>query len=52
MVAGSFNFTKTAEKLLAIKSPELTRMYLENWKEHREHPAWEKQGDVRCLILL
>lgn len=42
LVTGSFNFTKSAEEknaenLLVIRSPELARLYLENWKRHREH---------------
>jgi len=42
VVTGSFNFTKSAEEknaenLLIVRSPKLTRLYLENWKRHREH---------------
>lgn len=42
VVTGSFNFTKSAEEknaenLLVVRSPELARLYLENWKRHREH---------------
>ena len=42
VITGSFNFTKAAEmrnaeNLLIIKSPELAKLYTENWKHHREH---------------
>ena len=42
VIKGSFNFTKAAEEknaenLLIIKSRELSRIYLDNWKKHREH---------------
>jgi len=42
VVTGSFNFTKSAEEknaenLLIVRSPELAKLYLENWKRHREH---------------
>lgn len=42
VITGSFNFTKAAEEknaenLLIIKSPELAKLYTENWKNHREH---------------
>jgi phosphatidylserine/phosphatidylglycerophosphate/cardiolipin synthase-like enzyme len=41
-ITGSFNFTKAAEEknaenLLIIKSRELARIYIENWKKHLEH---------------
>ena len=42
VITGSFNFTKAAEEknaenLLIIRSKELARPYLENWRRHREH---------------
>jgi phosphatidylserine/phosphatidylglycerophosphate/cardiolipin synthase-like enzyme len=42
VITGSFNFSKAAEEknaenLLIIKSPELAKLYTENWKCHREH---------------
>jgi phosphatidylserine/phosphatidylglycerophosphate/cardiolipin synthase-like enzyme len=42
VITGSFNFTRaaeesTAENLLIIKSRELARIYIGNWKQHREH---------------
>jgi phosphatidylserine/phosphatidylglycerophosphate/cardiolipin synthase-like enzyme len=42
VITGSFNFTKAAEirnaeNLLIIKSPELAKLYIENWKHHKEH---------------
>jgi len=42
VITGSFNFTKAAEErnaenLLIIKSKELSKAYLENWRRHREH---------------
>ncbi|MDA8174251.1 MAG: phospholipase D family protein [Nitrospiraceae bacterium] len=42
VITGSFNFTKAAEydnaeNLLIIKSPELARKYLENWRLHAGH---------------
>ncbi len=41
LITGSFNFTKAAEKnaenTLIIRSPELCREYIENWKLHRGH---------------
>jgi phosphatidylserine/phosphatidylglycerophosphate/cardiolipin synthase-like enzyme len=42
VITGSFNFTKAAEEknaenLLIIKSPEVAKLYIENWKHHREH---------------
>jgi phosphatidylserine/phosphatidylglycerophosphate/cardiolipin synthase-like enzyme len=42
VITGSFNFTKAAEirnaeNLLIIKSPELAKLYIENWNHHREH---------------
>lgn len=44
VVTGSFNFTKSAEEknaenILVIRSTELAKLYLENWKRHREHSA-------------
>ncbi|OHE22439.1 MAG: phospholipase [Syntrophobacterales bacterium RBG_19FT_COMBO_59_10] len=44
VITGSFNFTKAAEEknaenLLIIRSKELARPYLENWRRHREHSA-------------
>ena len=37
-----FNFTKAAEEknaenVLIIKSPELAKLYVANWMNHREH---------------
>lgn len=42
VITGSFNFTKAAEEknaenLLIIRSKELTRLYLDNWFQHRDH---------------
>jgi len=42
VITGSFNFTKAAEErnaenLLFIKSEELAKLYVENWKNHKEH---------------
>jgi len=42
VITGSFNFTKAAEEknaenLLIIKSEELARKYVENWKNHKDH---------------
>ena len=42
VITGSFNFTKAAEErnaenLLIIKSGELAKLYVENWKIHKDH---------------
>lgn len=42
VITGSFNFTKSAEdrnaeNLLIFKSPELAKLYIDNWQHHREH---------------
>jgi phosphatidylserine/phosphatidylglycerophosphate/cardiolipin synthase-like enzyme len=42
VITGSFNFTraaedKNAENLLIIQSKELARIYIDNWKKHRQH---------------
>ncbi len=42
VITGSFNFTKAtesknAENLLIIKSEELPKLYIENWKNHKAH---------------
>ncbi len=42
IITGSFNFTKAAEEknaenLLIIKSKELAKIYIENWKKHFDH---------------
>jgi phosphatidylserine/phosphatidylglycerophosphate/cardiolipin synthase-like enzyme len=42
VITGSFNFTraaeeKNAENLLIIKSKELTGIYIDNWRQHRQH---------------
>jgi len=42
VISGSFNFTKAAEEsnaenLVVIRSAELARVYLANWREHRAH---------------
>jgi phosphatidylserine/phosphatidylglycerophosphate/cardiolipin synthase-like enzyme len=42
VITGSFNFTKAAEErnaenILILKSPQLSRIYFENWLSHREH---------------
>jgi len=42
VITGSFNFTKAAEEknaenLLIIKSEELSKKYLENWENHKNH---------------
>ena len=44
VITGSINFTKAAEEqnaenLLIIRSKELAKPYLENWRRHREHSA-------------
>ncbi|MDA8408224.1 MAG: phospholipase D family protein [Deltaproteobacteria bacterium] len=41
VITGSFNFTRAAEEgnaenLLIIRSPELAKLYTENWNRHRE----------------
>ena len=42
VITGSFNFTKAAESknaenLLIIKSDEIAKLYIENWKNHKDH---------------
>lgn len=42
VITGSFNFTKAAEEknaenLLIIKSKDLAKVYIGNWKEHEAH---------------
>lgn len=42
VITGSFNFTKAeeeknAENLLIVKSKDLTKVYLQNWYDHRQH---------------
>jgi phosphatidylserine/phosphatidylglycerophosphate/cardiolipin synthase-like enzyme len=42
VITGSFNFTKAAESknaenLLILQSPELAKLYTENWYHHKEH---------------
>jgi phosphatidylserine/phosphatidylglycerophosphate/cardiolipin synthase-like enzyme len=37
VITGSFNFTKNAENLLVIRSPELAAKYAANWKVHADH---------------
>lgn len=42
VITGSFNFTKSAEtgnaeNLLVIRSSELAKKYIANWKKHQEH---------------
>jgi phosphatidylserine/phosphatidylglycerophosphate/cardiolipin synthase-like enzyme len=42
VITGSFNFTKAAEEknaenLLIIKNPELAKIYIDNWINHRNH---------------
>ena len=42
VITGSFNFTKAAESknaenLLIINSPEIAKLYIENWKNHKDH---------------
>ena len=44
LVTGSFNFTagaeeRNAENLLILDSPELARLYGEEWEKHRGHAA-------------
>ena len=44
VITGSFNFTKAAEdknaeNLLIIRSKELAKPYLDNWRRHRDHSA-------------
>jgi phosphatidylserine/phosphatidylglycerophosphate/cardiolipin synthase-like enzyme len=44
VITGSMNFTTVSdemngENLLIIDSPELARLYTENWKSHRSHSA-------------
>lgn len=47
VITGSFNFTKAAEEknsenLLIIKSAELSKIYRDNWQEHRDHSIDER----------
>lgn len=42
VITGSFNFSKAAEEknaenLPILKPKELTRIYLDNWQEHKKH---------------
>jgi len=42
VITGSFNFSKAAEEknaenLLIIKNKELAKIYISNWKAHKEH---------------
>ena len=42
VITGSFNFTKAAESknaenLLIINSPEIAKLYIDNWKNHKDH---------------
>jgi phosphatidylserine/phosphatidylglycerophosphate/cardiolipin synthase-like enzyme len=42
VITGSFNFTKAAESknaenLLIIKSDDIAKIYIENWKNHKDH---------------
>lgn len=42
VITGSYNFTKAAEQknaenLLIIRSKELTKSYIKNWLQHKEH---------------
>jgi phosphatidylserine/phosphatidylglycerophosphate/cardiolipin synthase-like enzyme len=42
VITGSFNFTKAAESknaenLLILQSPELAKLYTENWNRHLDH---------------
>ena len=42
VITGSFNFTKAAESknaenLLIIKSDEIAKLYIDNWKNHKDH---------------
>jgi phosphatidylserine/phosphatidylglycerophosphate/cardiolipin synthase-like enzyme len=42
LITGSFNFTKAAEEknaenLLIIKSKDLSKIYIDNWKAHKTH---------------
>jgi phosphatidylserine/phosphatidylglycerophosphate/cardiolipin synthase-like enzyme len=42
VITGSFNFTKAAEEknaenLLIIKSKDLSKIYIDNWKTHKAH---------------
>lgn len=42
VITGSFNFTKAAEEknaenLLILKSKELAKVYIDNWKKHKAH---------------
>ena len=42
VITGSFNFTKAAEErnaenILVLNSPQLAKIYIENWSNHREH---------------
>jgi len=42
VITGSFNFTKAAEEknaenLLILKSKDLARVYIDNWRNHKEH---------------
>ncbi len=42
VITGSFNFTKAAEEenaenLLIIESPEVAKLYIDNWNDHKQH---------------
>lgn len=42
VITGSFNFTRAAEEthaenLLIIRNRDLSKVYVENWKKHRQH---------------
>jgi phosphatidylserine/phosphatidylglycerophosphate/cardiolipin synthase-like enzyme len=44
VITGSFNFTKAAEErnaenLLIIRSKQLAKDYLDNWRQHKAHSA-------------
>lgn len=58
VISGSFNFTKAAEErnaenLFIVRSEELARLYVQNWREHRAHSkavqALSRNGEAREL---
>jgi phosphatidylserine/phosphatidylglycerophosphate/cardiolipin synthase-like enzyme len=52
VITGSFNFTKAAEvnnaeNLLVIRSKELAKIYLDNWRKHEEHSEKYEEKSTR-----
>ncbi len=53
IITGSFNFTKNAEErnaenLLILRSPDMARLYLDNWNYHRRHS--ETKGGRSAIV--